>query len=107
MVRFQYHPGQVVSWIAITAAQQPIAQIGSSGFQFIDAAGNAKGVLQTPTDASELFTDSQHTWLLAGDPRSAVAPPRNTSLYLLSNDDFVHEMDFQLDHNDVLAGPCL
>lgn len=107
MVRFQYHPGQVVSWIAITAAQQPIAQIGSSGFQFIDAAGNAKGVLQTPTNASELFTDSQHTWLLAGDPRSAVAPPRNTSLYLLSNDDFVHEMDFQLDHNDVLAGPCL
>jgi len=106
VVRFQYHPGQVVSWIATTASQQ-IASIGSSGFQFIDAAGNATSVTGTPGDASEIFTDSEHTWLLAGDPRSAVASPRNTSLYLLLNGQFVHEMDFQLDQNDVLAGACL
>jgi hypothetical protein len=105
VVRFQYQAGQEVYPTGTTTSGQLIAIVyGLAGPQLIDAAGNATSIPGAPTD-SWPFTDSLRTWLVEGASYGSGLPP-NTSLYLISNGQAVHEMDFQWGGNDRLAGMC-
>jgi hypothetical protein len=109
VARFQYHPGQIASPVAVTASGQLIAGLpGLADYQLIDAAGNATGIPETPFHAWQFFVDPQRTWLLAGDlPSNFPGPPRAASIYLLYDGRYIHEMDFQWDQRDHLAGACI
>jgi hypothetical protein len=106
VVRFQYRPGQSVGVAGITPTGQLLAYVGNLGLRLVDGAGNALVIPGAPAGA-DVYIDSRRAWLFAGDNASAVGDTRHSRLYLLSNGEAVHVMDYQWEHSDVFAGTCV
>jgi len=105
VIRFQYHPGQIVAVDGITPSGQLLAQIGALGVRLIDASGNAVPIPGAPA-GSGAYIDSQRTWLTLYDSAPTINEFKVLRLYLLSNGRATHVMDSKWGLTDRFVGTC-